>query len=282
MADPERLVAITDYLAREGIPFQVAVVPIHVEPPTGQEKDWLGISLLDRPEVVDALKYMQAHGGTLVQHGSSHQYGTLANPYDGSSGADFEFIRAQCAGNEAPPYALEPCQNDSWVHLTGPVEQDEVADHRRRIEQGRAIFEDAGLGVPTIFETPHYAASPNAYAAMADVYDVRYEQAEYYVGLLSGEFTGSQFGQFFPYRVHDIYGTTVLPENVGNVSEAEMNHHPARGPQSLVEVAQANLVVTEATASFFFHPFLPLDDLAAVVDGIRDLGYTFVPADELR
>lgn len=282
LANPEALVRVTDYLHGAGIPFQVAVVPVHIEPPASGGEEWLGISLLDRPAVVDALEYMQERGGTLIQHGTSHQYGTLANPYDGSSGADFEFARAQCASNEASPFEFEPCQTDSWVHLTGPIEQDEIADHRRRIEVGRRIFEEAGLGVPTIFETPHYAASPNAYAAMAELYDQRYERAEYYVGLLSGRLTGEQFAQHFPYRVHDIYGTTVLPENLENVSKVEQNHHPVRDPQDLVDAAEANLVVTESTASFFFHPFLPIEDLDAVINGIIDLGYTFVPAEELR
>lgn len=282
MADPEDLVRITSYLHGAGVPFQVAVVPIHIEPPAGDREGWLGISLADRPDVVDALKYMQKHGGTLLQHGTSHQYGTLDNPYNGASGGDFEFIRAQCAANDAPPYRFEPCQEASWVHLTGEIDQDEVADHRRRIEEGRAIFNQVGLGVPAIFETPHYAASPNAYAAMAQVYDLRYERAEYYAGLLSGDFDGGQFGQYFPYRVHDIYGSTVLPENLGNVSKTEQNHHPARHPQVLIDAAEANLVVTESTASFFFHPFLPVEDLQAVVSGIQDLGYTFVPAEELR
>jgi uncharacterized protein YdaL len=283
MADPEDLIRMADYLSAEGVPFQVAVVPIHIEPPDANREGWLGISLADRPKIVDALKYMQERGGTLIQHGSTHQYDTLDNPYNGASGGDFEFIRAQCTANDEEPYEIEPCQQDSFVQLTGPVEQDEVADHRRRLEKGRAIFEEVGLELPTIFETPHYAATPNAYAAMAEIYETRYERAEYYTGLLSGDFdSGYQFGQYFPYRVHDIYGTPVLPENVGNVSKKEQNHHPARPPQQLVDWAEANLVVTESTASFFFHPFLPTEDLDAVVTGIKELGYTFVPAEELR
>jgi len=35
--------------------------------------------------------------------------------------------------------------------------------------------------------------------------------------------------------------------------------------------------VRDGWASAYFHPFLDLDLLADLVEGIRDLGYTFVP-----
>ena len=43
--------------------------------------------------MVGALKYMQTHGGTLLEHGYTHQFGNVANPYDGVSANDFEFYR---------------------------------------------------------------------------------------------------------------------------------------------------------------------------------------------
>ena len=224
-------------------------------------------------------------GGTLVQHGSSHQYGKIANPYDGTSGSDYEFIRSQCTTTKDPPFRVaKPCKNDDWVQLMGPLKENQVADHKRRIEMGRQVMLDAGLGNPQIFETPHYAASANAYRAMAQTYDYRYEAAEYYVDLLSGKHPGSapSVTQYFPYRVHDIYGTTVLPENLNNISKVEQNHHKPRGAENIVHAAKANLVVRESTASFFFHPFLPIKDLRSAVEGVRGLGYTFVPALDLR
>lgn len=48
-----------------------------------------------------------------------------------------------------------------------------------------------------------------------------------------------------------------------------------------MDKAEDNLLVRESTASFFFHPFLELDLLKETVDGIRDLGYTFVPVSDL-
>lgn len=282
-SSPEQLRAIADYLYSEDVPFQVAVIPVMLDR-TPDGEDFYGLSLNDSPEVVEALKYMQARGGTLIQHGTSHQYGAADNPYSGRSGDDYEFYGYGCSATELPPYGWEECDNNSWVRKKDPLPEDDVEDHKARLDHGRQIMVEAGLGEPEIFETPHYTASVNAYVAMADVYDARYEQVEYYAGMLSGgEFTSEKsYGQIFPYSVHDIYGTTVYPENLQNPTEKEQNNHAARPPQLLVDRAEANMVVTESTASFYFHPFLEIDYLAEVVDGIKDLGYEFVPVTGLE
>ena len=282
-SSPEQLRAIADYLHSENVPFQVAVIPIMIDR-TPDGDDWYGLSLLDAPEVVEALKYMQSKGGTLIQHGTTHQYGAADNPYSGRTGDDYEFYGYGCSPNELPPHEWEECQNNSWVRKKHPVPQDDTESHRERLIHGRQIMLDAGLGKPKIFETPHYTASVNAYIAMAQEYDARYEQVEYYAGMLSGgEFTPeNSYGQIFPYTVHDIYGTTVYPENLQNPTEKAQNHHPARPPKELISRAEANLVVTESTASFYFHPFLEMNHLVEVVEGIKDLGYEFVPVTGLE
>lgn len=283
-ADPQQLRDIADYLYEQEIPFQVAVVPIRIsKAPDADSDERIGLSLADRPDVLDALRYMQDKGGTLIQHGTTHQYGSLDNPYNNSSGADFEFYRAQCSATQDKPYQFEPCETDSYVINTGPVERDAQGEWMPRLIEGRDVFVDAGLGAPTIFETPHYAASTNAYQAMNSVFDTRYERSQYFPGQLSGgpAKTDGVMDQFFPYKVNDIYGSTVLPENLGNVTEAEQNNHEIRDPQFIVDGAQANLVVRESTASFFYHPFLGVDPLREVIEGIQNLGYTFVPAADL-
>lgn len=282
-ADPRDLRAAADYLHAANVPFQVAVVPAHVAR-TPDDDGWYGQSLLDTPRVVEALKYMQARGGTLVQHGTTHQYGATDNPYSGRSGEDYEFYRYGCTDTEHPPHDFGECRNDSYITKIGPVAEDGVEQHVARIEHGRQIMIDAGLGAPAAFTTPHYAGSVNAYAAIAEVYDARYEQSDYYAGILSDREISpeSSYGQRFPFTVHDVYGSTVYPETLGNITETEQNNHAVRDPRYLVDRAEAHLVVRESTASFFFHPYLDLDLLEETVEGIRALGYTFVPADRLR
>lgn len=282
-SDPEQLRALTDYLYSQDVPFQVAVIPVLVDRVPDADT-WYGMSLLDSPKVVDALQYMQEHGGTLIQHGTTHQYGAADNPYSGRSGDDYEFYVYGCSVTELPPYQWETCAQDSWVRKKHPVPNDDIDDHHKRLEHGREIMREAGLGAPTIFETPHYTASVNAYLAMADKYDARYEQVEYYAGMISdGQFDPvHSFAQIFPYTVHDIYGGTVYPENLQNPTEKEQNNHPARSPQMIIDRAETNLAVTESTASFYFHPFLDLTYLKEIVEGVQDLGYEFVPVTELN
>lgn len=285
MSNPDDLRRVADFLGGRNIPFQVAVVPFYVAETRDPKDDrYVGLELKDRPQVVEALKYMQEKGGTLIQHGTTHQYGAMQNPYPGAaSTADYEFLRSRCSTEDSKPWVFEECKQESWVQLTGPLINDKVSDHADRIERGRQAFIDAGLGEPDIFETPHYGATPNAYEAMAQHYGYRYEQTDYYSGMLTGRnqdfFTS--LTQILPYSVSDVYGGTVLPENIGNPSVETLNNHAARPPALLVGNAKKNSVVREATASFFFHPFLDIKILEEIVDGVEDEGYTFVPAKEL-
>ncbi|MGK4217293.1 DUF2334 domain-containing protein [Kocuria marina] len=282
-SDPKDLRRVADYLASENVPFQVAVIPIQI----GQNKDgsdWYGLSLTDRPEVVDALKYMQGKGGTLIQHGTTHQMGTMDNPYSGRSGEDYEFYQFGCTSTDTAPYTFEECTTDSYITPVGRVAQDDVDDWKDRLDAGRSVMEDAGLGEPTIFETPHYGGSVNSYVAMAQEYDARYEQGDYYASILTGQPSeaGKSYSQQFPFTVSDIYGGTVYPENLGNITEGEQNNHAIRDPKFLISRAKANLTVRESTASFFFHPYLDLNYLKQTVHGIKELGYEFTPVTELK
>ena len=88
--------------------------------------------------------------------------------------------------------------------------------------------------------------------------------------------TSHVFGQFFPYVVHDVYGTTMIPESIANFEPKAVNHTPARLPAAIIANAQAELAVRQGVASFFFHPYYALADLKLIVEGIQGLGYTFV------
>ncbi|MDO4918354.1 DUF2334 domain-containing protein [Kocuria sp.] len=282
-SDPEDLRRVADYLASENVPFQVAVIPVQI----GRNKDgsdWYGLSLQDRPEVVKALKYMQDKGGTLIQHGTTHQMGTGNNPYSGRSGEDYEFYRYGCTTTDTEPYTFEDCTNDSYITPVGRVAQDDVSQWTQRLQAGREVMSEAGLGDTAIFETPHYGGSVNAYTAMAQEYDARYEQGNYYASTLTGGTSDPRksYSQQFPYTVHDIYGGTVYPENLGNITEGEQNNHATRSPEFLVSRAKANLVVRESTASFFFHPYLDITYLKDTVKGIKGLGYEFRTVTELK
>ena len=268
-SDPTELRAIADYLSSAKVPFSVAVYPRYRDPKginnNGTAADY---TLRQRPLVVSALKYMQSRGGTLIEHGYTHQYGDVANPYDGVSANDFEFYTAHVDASNTVVY-------------DGPVAGDSASWATGRMLSSQMAFATAGLGIPTTFEFPHYAASPADYTAANSLFAKRYDRGLYFPGALTGgkvDYT-RQFGQFFPYSVRDVYGSVVIPENIGNVEPEPFNNHPARLPADLLASADRNLVVRDGMASFFYHPYLGTDYLKQLVTGIKAQGYTFVTGD---
>lgn len=268
-ADPGSLIAIADALHARDIPFSVAVYSIWRDP-QGQYGWGTDIRLSDRPDVVEALKYMESKGGTLLMHGVTHQYGETPNPYEGTSGEDFEFYKAY----------LDDHNN---VVTQGPLDVDSVEWMTERIRQGFAEIADAGLSTPTIFEFPHYAGSPTSYEVVAPMFEARYEQTAYFAGMLTGGEldTDSMRTQYMPYPVFDLYGEYLIPENLGNVIPLGFNNNRSRSPQDIVHSAEKSLVVRDNIASFFFHPFLDIELLLEIVDGMTELGYEFVSPQEV-
>ena len=267
-SDPAQLRSIADYLAGRGVPFSVAVF-VEYDDPAGQYSGGKPVRrrLSDTPTVVAALVYMAAHGGTLIMHGDTHAYAGGPNPY-GVSGADFEFYRAH----------VDP---ENHVMLDGPVAEDSAAWAAARVADAWTEWAKAGLPAPHIFEFPHYSASAVDYRTVSAGFTARYERAMYFSGVLTGgPIDHTHFAsQFFPYPVRDVYGTAVIPEGLGNVEAQGFNQHEARLPAEILASARRQLVVRDGVASFFYHPFLGLRFLPALIEGMQTMGYTFVAAE---
>ncbi|WP_406637132.1 DUF2334 domain-containing protein [Amycolatopsis sp. WGS_07] len=268
---PAEVRAITDYLSGHGVPFSLAVYPYYADPrgsANGGKPTFA--RLVDSPELVVALRDAVARGGTLVMHGYSHQYGETGNPYSATSAADYEFYRATV-------------DHQDNVRLSGPVPEDSPEWFRGRIATGLAEFDRVGLPRPDSFEFPHYGGSAVDYQEAGRIFPARYDRGSYYAGQCDGGQCGRTdvsyrevYGQFFPYPVRDVYGTVVVPENVGNVAPAKFNQHAARTADDILADAKTHRVVTDSVVSFFYHPFLGIGDLRKVVEGIEGLGYRFV------
>ena len=273
--------SFANYLKSQGVPFSIAVIPDYLDP-NGTYNNGVPVSetLAQVPAMVSALKTAGSDGGVLIQHGYTHQYSNIPNPFTGVSGDDFEFTRAQCSTTATPPYNFEaPCANTDSVIQEGPLPGDSQSWAAGRTTTGRALVKAAGLSTPTIWETPHYAASAADYAGIGQTYSTRYEQELFYGGELTGGTINYShvFGQFFPYEVHDLYGTTIVPENLGDYEPTALFGNPARSAQDVINEAQQNLAVTQGVASFFIHSDDdPLSVLQQIVTGIKALGYTFV------
>ena len=265
-SDPAELRRVADYLASKKVPFGFGVSPRYLDP-LGAEHNGSNttIRLSERTAVISALRYLQSKGGTMIEHGWTHQYSNVRNPYDGVSGNDFEFYRT-----------IENA--DHTLNFQGPVPEDSAAWADSRLNGSANDFTAAGLTVPTIFEFPHYFASAVDYARVALKFGARWERALYPRGVLTKSTPDYSrvTGQMFPYTVRDVYGTKVLPENLGNVELEPFFQYPTRFPQEIIDDAARNLVIRDGVASFYFHPFLAVRHLRQTVEGIQALGYTFV------
>ena len=283
---PAELEADADYLYSQGVPFSVGVIPDYLDPNGFYTKGVpQSYSIADTPNPTvaafdAALRYMQAKGGTIIEHGYTHQFQAVDNPYDGVTGDDFEFYAAHCSTTQGgPPDPTGTCPITDWVVQDGPVPGDSKSWAAARVTAGRSLFFQAGFATPAIWETPHYSASAADYAAFAAKYSIRYERDQFFSGVLApGGATGSAhvFGQFFPYVVTDPYGDTVVPEDAANYEPDWSNNNPPKPASLIIANAQAELAVRQGVASFFFHPYYDLAQLQAIVTGIKNLGYTFV------
>ncbi|WP_432988026.1 DUF2334 domain-containing protein [Dactylosporangium sp. CA-233914] len=268
-SDPAQLRAIAQYLQSRNVPFSVAVFPVY-DDPAGIYSGGVPVhrTLSESPQVVAALTDMRERGGTLIMHGYTHGFAGAANPY-GVSAEDYEFYRAHVDAAGA-------------VQLDGPVPGDSAAWALDRLEAARREWVKAGLTPPDIWEFPHYTASAVDYRAIATAPGIRarYEQVMYFNGILGGTGTRS-VSQYFPYLVKDAYGTPVIPETLGNVATQRFNQHGVRLVPDILVSAKRQLVVRDNVAGFFYHPFLGLEYLAQLIDGMQSLGYTFVPPSSL-
>ncbi len=269
--DPAELRAIADYLSSEHVPFGFGVIPEYLDP-TGYYNEGTPeeLSLESSPELVSALQYLRAHGGVMVMHGTTHQWSGGVNPYTEVTADDTEFFRMT--------------HNDDYsINLLGPLPEDSRKWAHDRIDRGLKHFPKAKLPKPEIFEFPHYAASVNSQRVASEHFHNRWERTLYFGGLLTDDpFNFAHvFGQFFPYPVQDLYGATVLPENLGNVEPRDFYGYPKRFPEDIIRAAQKNRVVRDGFASFYFHPFFDIHLLQQTVEGIKAAGYTFVSPDEL-
>ena len=237
--NPDHLREIADILSAKGIPFLVGVIPFYVDPGQG-----IRVSLSDKPDLVDALKYMVHNGATIVMHGVTHQY-------KGVTASDFEF----------------------WDASTNkPIKQQTAEQISQKLEMGIQEFMKNGL-YPLVWETPHYTASFLLYQTVSKYFGAAMEQR-----LAIEDY---DYSQYVPYVVKsDLFGQRLYPEDLGYVPLNPDKAISETYVQGILKGAKAMLAVRDGYASNFFHSFLDLDLLRELVDGIQKLGYTYVDLSE--
>lgn len=224
---PDTLQAAYDFLLSSDTPFHIALIPRYVNPDTGDD-----LLVNDRRRFFHILKRMIGEGlATPVQHGYTHQY-------DGVSGLDFEF----------------------WDETTNaPVERDSMLFVVERITAARDAMREAGLPVPDVWETPHYAASSLDYDVFRTFYPALYEAVPD-IGSL-------------PFAAK-IDGTVYIPENLGYISPGAA-YTAARDLDGMDAAIERALVFEDPVLSFFWHPWRDVHELEHIVRSINGKGHAF-------
>jgi uncharacterized protein YdaL len=273
---------LTDFLQSRSIRFSVAVMP-HFKDPLGVTSNGVpqDIPLAQATTLRRSLDYATARGGEIVMHGYTHQYAAVRNPWSGVSGDDYEF----------------------WdiVHNT-PVAEDSSQWALDRVTAGLRELTQFNYG-PVAWETPHYVSSPLASKAFPLAFDTTYQRVVYFTAdkpnLTAASGKDIMAGQIFPYPIaRDYYGQRVLPENLGNIEYDISKYDPSSNltytSGDILLNARYALAVRDGFASFFFHPFWierevttqtgqnPYQDFTSLVQGITNLGYTWVAPSMLR
>ncbi len=257
-ADLKRML---DALNRVKIPFLATVIPLFVDNNTVPVTQ---IGWTQNSAALNQLRRIPSIRGRIFQHGYTHQFENLKNPF-GISGDDWEFWRVEldASGNRI---------------TSTPIPGMTATSALQRIQTGRNILVNLSTRsvnlTPVGWTTPHYEADPGYYATFNQVYNRVMERRIYQVGTVIA-------GQFFPYPVRDVNGTLMLPETLGSVQ-------PNYLLPMLEEAARANRVLRCPWAGHFFHAYTidpdyngPNAYTVAQFEGflryVRDtLGYTYV------
>jgi uncharacterized protein YdaL len=141
--DAEAVQRAVDVFVREGIPFQIGVIPLYVNPTAHKQ-----IRLSENPELVAVLHKAVASGGTIILHGYTHQY-------HGVTADDYEF----------------------WDGMrNGPRGDDSAKLVREKLAAALAeCFRNEIY--PVAWETPHYMATPRDYVEFGRVFSTLNEES---------------------------------------------------------------------------------------------------------
>lgn len=258
---------IRDVLARLQIPFVISLIPEYHDP-LGHFNDDVPQQEFLEPGTpfAEVIQELVDIGGQIVQHGTTHQFGEIPNPYTGVSGDDYEF------------YWLETDTDGNLIYI-GPLPGQDAKNVRQRILNGYRRIQDAGFA-PVGWLTPHYLGSEVSYQQFARLYPFALDRGIFVVTDSHGDRRRLELNS--PYIYRDIYGLKRIPETIGYIdpygwAPAGVILQPPSLPADLVERARALKVVRNSWAGCYFHWYLDPALLEDLVNGIKAEGFEFTP-----
>jgi predicted deacetylase len=236
LSDHREFQRMADYLHSRDVPFMVAVIPRIRNPDTGDMED-----LNSQPEFVSALHYAQQRGGRLILHGYTHAHAD--EPGEGHEFWDTERDR--------------------------PIAEDKPEYTRDRVHRGVRQMLKHGL-LPLAWETPHYAASRQAYTEIAKVFSTAVEQVQL------SDTTHLDKGVTVALTL-DGYGRLIVPENLGYVRLGAVSN----SCEAIQNSAQVLAKLRGMVGGCYIHAYQPLQKLMALVGTLEELKIPFLDLADL-
>lgn len=185
-------------------------------------------------------KLLKAVKYAVSKNGAVVMHG-VTHQHRGESGDDYEF----------------------WDDISGtPIRMGSPEVVERKIEEGIAECLQNGI-FPLAWETPHYSAGQDDYKVFAKYFDTFFDR------VMVTELSSSQQIMPFSVKLSDL-DVQLIPENLGYLPLENPN------PEGIIDNARNMLVVRDAVASFFYHPFVPIKNLKKIVKAMKTMGWTFV------
>ncbi len=154
--------------------------------------------------------------------------------------------------------------HEFWdINNDTPIAEDSEKWIRDKLNKGVDLCADNGI-FPLAWETPHYGASELDYKIFSEIFSTGVERMQL------SDLT-SQASQSYPYFIQSRNGRWIVPENLGYVSYRE-----GQTVDKILEEAYKILVVRDAVAVGFFHPYVETEHLEKMIIGLKDLGYFFL------
>lgn len=262
VSDPALVREAGMYLLERGIPVYLAVIPVYVNPQTGEE-----VTLKDTPEMLEVLQQLVAEGAYIISHGYTHSY-----RYS-ETGEGFEFWDSvvnqpittldvnekvqKVAPSEDFPNA------EAYETYRAELKQVEITYTRDKLERSIQLLTRLGLP-PVAFEAPHYTMSSTGYNVASDYFTAMFGQIQ-----ASDRNWQVMTGPLFLSTPSLLNGMTLYPETIGFV-DVQLADPLGEMEERLQDV----LSVPGAVIGGFYHPYLGMDylkELVALLETVPNL-----------
>ncbi|QEO05080.1 DUF2334 domain-containing protein [Bacillus paralicheniformis] len=254
MSDEKLLLQAGAYLHKRNIPFILSVIPVYVNPETGDK-----VYMSEKPKLVNVLRKLQDMGGSVIVHGYTHTY-----RYS-ETGEGFEFWDAKADQPITSQNAKEPAtllqkeQNfpneEAYQNYLKPFRKNEETYTRQKLTNAIEDLTAEGL-YPLAFEAPHYTMSEHGYQIASQYFTSLFGQVQ----LSDTTWKTSGAGPFVT-KPAILHGMTLYPETIGYVDQSDQN------PLGKVEERISQMIDFEGgVAGAFYHPYLGMKYLPELVD----------------